>query len=256
MELEMVWVQNLRGFINGHFPLTDEWKQIFLKNLSALATPAPAPEIEGLAVAWRWRLEGMWKPGEFSYGPSEPMSERPSGWTIEPLVPASALTAMAGKLREARAENAELDFLLNEGGTWEQQLSASESRVAELTAEVERLTKMLKETQKHRDSLNADWRKERGARITLDAEVERLTKERDDAVSRISEMAERFRAVNVTEAVKQTIGEGVFELRAEVERLREALMKVHDWIANGDEYADAATMDVLVLAALGVGSAG
>jgi hypothetical protein len=52
---------------------------------------------------------------------------------------ASALTAMAGELREARAENAELEFIVHEGGTWEQQLSASEARVAELTAEVELL---------------------------------------------------------------------------------------------------------------------
>jgi hypothetical protein len=110
-------------------------------------TPAPDPDIGGLVVAWRWRLEGMWKPGEFSYGPSEPMSERPSGWTIEPLVPASALTAMAGELREARAEN---DRHLKDKSDWATKWEAEhnstldqQARAAELTAEVERVREKL-----------------------------------------------------------------------------------------------------------------
>jgi len=55
---------------------------------------------QGEAVAWRWRLEGMWRPGEFSYGPSEPMSERPPGWTIEPLylAPAAETSATAAEV--------------------------------------------------------------------------------------------------------------------------------------------------------------
>jgi uncharacterized small protein (DUF1192 family) len=57
----------------------------------------------------------------------------------------SQIAALVAEIERLNAENAELEFLLHEGGTWEQQLSASESRVAELTAEVERLKGALSE---------------------------------------------------------------------------------------------------------------
>lgn len=44
-----------------------------------------------------------------------------------------------------------------------------------------------------------------------------VERERDDAVKSIADMAERFRAVNVSEAIKQTIGENVFALRERAE---------------------------------------
>jgi uncharacterized small protein (DUF1192 family) len=49
------------------------------------------------------------------------------------------IAALVAEIERLQAENAELEFIVHEGGTWEQQLSASEARVAELTAEVERL---------------------------------------------------------------------------------------------------------------------
>lgn len=37
-DLQLVWVQNLIGFIKGQFPADDRWKSIFVEKLSALST--------------------------------------------------------------------------------------------------------------------------------------------------------------------------------------------------------------------------
>lgn len=62
MKMEMVWVQNLKGFIQGTFPADEKWKTIFIEQLDAIAAPASAEPVKVKPLEWKcddW-LEVRW----------------------------------------------------------------------------------------------------------------------------------------------------------------------------------------------------
>jgi len=58
---------------------------------------------------------------------------------------AAAYLSQAETIAELKRENAELDFLVHEGGTWEEQLSSAERRAEAAEAKVERLREALRD---------------------------------------------------------------------------------------------------------------
>jgi len=75
---QLVWVQNLIGFINGQFPADEKWKSIFVEQLAALLPQDT--EGEAQPVAWRYSPDN----GEHWH-----LSERdnpcPTNWVKQPL---------------------------------------------------------------------------------------------------------------------------------------------------------------------------
>ncbi len=53
-KMETVWIQNLKGFINGVFPADDRWKKIFIDQLERI-DQAPNPHEKDLEDAERFR---------------------------------------------------------------------------------------------------------------------------------------------------------------------------------------------------------
>jgi hypothetical protein len=59
-EREMVWIQNLKGFIRGVFPANDQWKEIFIRQLNALyARPSPSEAVEARRLALEEAIEAV-----------------------------------------------------------------------------------------------------------------------------------------------------------------------------------------------------
>ena len=70
-EMQQVWYQNLRGFIEGKFPATPEWRAIFLEQLALL--------YEGNERAILAERERCAKIAEKAPGDKEPSWDR-DGW--------------------------------------------------------------------------------------------------------------------------------------------------------------------------------
>jgi hypothetical protein len=114
-KMEIVWIQNLKGFIEGKFTANERWKEIFIEQLdrvneenqeerkqtAALLNEQPA------AKQWRARIKGgawdAWENGRYG-------QEVPPFMEVEErdLYPASALTSLMEENERLKEENGQL----------------------------------------------------------------------------------------------------------------------------------------------------